>query len=76
MSVTMNKETTPMNILRGSLAFGLSIALSGCISLGSEPPPSLLTLTPETAVPAGAGASGTAATAIKIIPSKVNDLLK
>ncbi len=56
-----------MNILRGSLAFGLAIALSGCISLGSEPPPSLLTLTPETAVPAGAGATGTAETAIKII---------
>ncbi|WP_235900145.1 ABC-type transport auxiliary lipoprotein family protein [Pontixanthobacter aestiaquae] len=56
-----------MNILRGSLAFGLAIALSGCISLGSEPPPSLLTLTPDTSVPAGAGASGTAETAIKIM---------
>ncbi|MDN3646108.1 ABC-type transport auxiliary lipoprotein family protein [Pontixanthobacter aestiaquae] len=63
----MDKETKPMNILRGSLAFGLAIALSGCISLGSEPPPSLLTLTPDTSVPAGAGASGTAETAIKIM---------
>lgn len=38
-------------------ALGLSsLALSGCISLGSEPPESLLTLTPTNEAPAGTGA--------------------
>ena len=54
-------------IIRSSLALGLAVALSGCISLASEPPPSLLTLTADTPVPAGAGATGTAETAIKIL---------
>ncbi len=46
---------------------GLAV-LSGCISLGSEPPPSLLTLTPATQVPPGTGASGTAEGALAIAP--------
>ncbi len=40
------------------LAAALSMSLAGCISFGSEPPPSLLTLTPTTQAPAGLGASG------------------
>ncbi|MXO89456.1 ABC-type transport auxiliary lipoprotein family protein [Pontixanthobacter aquaemixtae] len=52
---------------RGSLALGAALLLAGCISFGAEPPPSLLTLTATTPVPAGAAASGTADTAIKII---------
>jgi cholesterol transport system auxiliary component len=39
------------------LALPLALALSGCVSLGGKPPESLLTLSPETRAPAGAGAS-------------------
>jgi len=35
----------------------LLLALAGCISLGGDPPESLLTLSPETRVPAGPGAA-------------------
>jgi cholesterol transport system auxiliary component len=38
------------------LALPLLLALSGCISLGGDPPASLLTLSPATTAPAGAGA--------------------
>lgn len=48
------------------LAGALSISLAGCISLGSEPPPSLLTLTPTAEAPAGAGGSGMMSGAILI----------
>lgn len=41
-----------------------ALALSGCISFGAEPPPSLLTLTPSTSAPAGGPTSGTAGTAL------------
>ena len=40
--------------------------LSGCISLGSEPPEQLLTLTPLTTIPAGAAAEGEIASALAI----------
>jgi cholesterol transport system auxiliary component len=56
-----------MGLIRISFVTILATTLSGCISLSSEPPASLLTLTPTTAVPAGTSASGTAAPAIKII---------
>jgi cholesterol transport system auxiliary component len=47
-----------MNIKARSvlLALPLALALSGCVSLGGEPPESLLTLSPESRAPAGAGA--------------------
>lgn len=51
---------------RGILALALSVSLAGCISLGSEAPPSLLTLTPTAEAPAGAGASGAMSSAIMI----------
>lgn len=38
------------------LAAALMLALPGCISLGGEPPESLLTLNPVTSAPIGAGA--------------------
>ena len=41
-----------------------ALLLSGCISFGAEPPPSLLTLTPAATAPAGSGASSAAGTAI------------
>ncbi|QDH34104.1 ABC-type transport auxiliary lipoprotein family protein [Porphyrobacter sp. YT40] len=43
---------------RPILVAPLLAALAGCISLGGEPPESLLTLSPEARAPAGPGASG------------------
>ena len=43
---------------RPILVAPLLLALAGCISLGGEPPESLLTLSPEARAPAGPGASG------------------
>ncbi|MGB3797679.1 MAG: ABC-type transport auxiliary lipoprotein family protein [Alteraurantiacibacter sp.] len=40
--------------------------LSGCISLGSEPPEQLLTLTPMAAIPAGAASEGEIASALAV----------
>ncbi len=50
----------------GALALTLSLTLSGCISLGGEPPESLLTLTAEAAAPAGSATSATRSSAIAI----------
>lgn len=47
----------------------LALALPGCISLGGEPPESLLTLSPETRAPVGAGvAAGPDRTVIAVLP--------
>jgi cholesterol transport system auxiliary component len=40
------------------LPLALALALPGCISLGGEPPESLLTLTPAATAPAGSGITG------------------
>jgi cholesterol transport system auxiliary component len=51
--------TASMTFLTRPILFApLLLALSGCISLGSEPPASLLTLSPATTAPAGPGVSG------------------
>ena len=47
---TMKRFLVPLALAASTLA------LSGCISLGSEPPESLLTLTPANTAPAGTGA--------------------
>ena len=82
MTDTHNKKAQPMRVAqrfwdgsplrRGRTATGLLIAalslgLTGCISIGAEPPPSLLTLTPTTLSPAGAGPSGTMSGAIMVM---------
>lgn len=61
------------------IAVPLLLALSGCISLGSEPPTSLLTLSPEASAPVGPGAgSGTDQPVIAILtidtPAKLDVL--
>lgn len=40
------------------VALGTALVLQGCISLGKDPPPSLLTLSPVASVPVGTSASG------------------
>lgn len=49
------------------VAAGLAAALAGCISLGSEPPPSLLSLTATATAPAGSAISGNPASAIAVL---------
>lgn len=45
-------------------------ALSGCISLGSEPPEQLLTLTPSATIPAGGSSEGEVSAALAVqVPS-------
>ena len=62
MSRTSNAPLT--RLLAGAT---LALSLAGCISLGSEPPPSLLTLTPTAAVPGGAAVRADAASAIAVL---------
>lgn len=61
------------------LALPLLLALGGCISLGGEPPASLLTLSPAASAPAGPGAgSGTDQPVIAVLtfdtPAKLDVL--
>lgn len=48
------------------LALPLAAGLAGCIKFGAEPPPSLLTLTPVSAVAVGASATSSSASSITI----------
>lgn len=55
---------------------GLALALAGCVSLGSEPPPSLLTLSADATAPGGAVVQGNVASAIAVLepgaPQSIN----
>lgn len=53
----------------------LALMLSGCISLTSEPPESLLTLSATSTVPSGAQTSGTSANAIRVMEPQVEQRL-
>lgn len=55
-----------MNTNRILAAIASLGVLSGCISLGSEPPEQLLTLTPSAIIPAGAAAEGEVAAALAV----------
>lgn len=58
------------------LAAALALtALSGCISLGSEPPEQFLTLTPSAEMPAGAAAEGEASAALAVQVPNVSQRL-
>lgn len=58
------------------LAVAASLAaLSGCISLGSEPPEQLLTLTPNATIPEGAAAEGEASAALSVQVPNVSQRL-
>ncbi|WP_235902173.1 ABC-type transport auxiliary lipoprotein family protein [Pontixanthobacter gangjinensis] len=66
------KRKQPMKAWMKTIVAGAAVlGLSGCISLGSEPPPSLLTLTSTSSVAAGMTSTGTADSAIKILEPEV-----
>ena len=48
-------------------ALAPALLLGGCLSFGEDPPESLLTLTPTTSAPAGAGAQGTQKTSLALV---------
>jgi cholesterol transport system auxiliary component len=52
---------------RGTITLAALLALSGCVSLGGEPPPSLLTLTSARTAPAGLAVSGKLDQAIAVL---------
>ena len=53
----------------------LSLALGGCLSLGGKVPPTLLTLTPATTVPAGTVTTGDPRTAIMVMEPETDQHL-
>ena len=67
-----------LSLVRPMLLAPLVIALGGCISLGGEPPASLLTLSPEARAPAGPGVSGSERPVIAVLgvdtPAKLDVL--
>ena len=50
-----------------ALAAIMALPLAGCLSLGAEPPPSLLTLTSASPIPAGASTTGPASSALAVL---------
>lgn len=60
-----------MTLSRLPILFALPLALSACISFGEDPPPSLLTLTPDTQVQTGSGPSGSATAALTVMRPEV-----
>jgi cholesterol transport system auxiliary component len=67
---------TPTYAARWAILPALALTLSGCLSLGKDPPDSLLNLTPAAQAAAGTGATGTSDTALAILdlqaPQKLN----
>jgi len=50
-----------------ALLAATALGLSGCVSIGAKVPPTLLSLTPDAAVPVGQGASGTLAKSVVVM---------
>lgn len=57
--------------IRALLPLGLVALLSGCISFGEDPPPSLLTLTPVAAIQPGATQTASAGQSITVVTPTV-----
>lgn len=68
----------PKHSKRIALVLASSLMITGCISLGSEPPPSLLNLTADERAPIGSEISGTQANALIVlepnVPAKIDVL--
>ncbi len=54
-------------ILRLPILLAAPLALAGCISFGEDPPPALLTLTPDAQIQTGTGPSGNATGALTVM---------
>lgn len=67
MNTTGGGMTGSLRAAAWPLALGGALMLSGCISFGKKPPPTLLDLTPTQSAPAGAAAQGTADQAIAVM---------
>ncbi|HEX7709480.1 MAG TPA: ABC-type transport auxiliary lipoprotein family protein [Sphingomonadaceae bacterium] len=67
MNTTGGGMTGSLRAAAWPLVLGGALMLSGCISFGKKPPPTLLDLTPAQAAAAGAGAQGTADQAIAVM---------
>ena len=74
MRVLAMTGTSAMNRSLPAL-LALTLALSGCLGLGGKVPPTLLTLTPATAVPAGTVTSGDPRTAIMVMEPETDQRL-
>ncbi len=55
------------SLLSSTLSALVALSLTGCVSLGADPPDQLLTLTPTRAPPAGFASTGQAATALAVL---------
>lgn len=66
----MSKSMTLTSMISAPriLALAPIAMLAGCVSFGSEPPPSLLTLTAVSSAPSGSAASATAGDTIRLAP--------
>jgi cholesterol transport system auxiliary component len=53
----------------------MAVPLAGCVSLGADPPPSLLTLTPARTIPAGASTTGAASSALAVLEPSADQRL-
>jgi len=60
---------------RSPVLLVLALTVSGCLSLGAKPPPTLLTLTPAAVVPAGTVTSGNPKTAIMVMEPETDQRL-
>ncbi|NCP18589.1 MAG: ABC transporter [Erythrobacter sp.] len=58
-------------ILRLPVLLAAPLALAGCISFGEDPPPALLTLTPNAQIENGTGPSGNASAALTVMQPEV-----
>jgi cholesterol transport system auxiliary component len=67
MNTTGGGMTGSLRAAAWPLVLGGALMLSGCISFGKKPPPTLFDLTPAQAAPAGAAAQGTADQAIAVM---------
>ena len=62
-------------LIKSSAVLALALALAGCLSFGAKPPPTLLTLTAATVVPAGTVTSGDPKTAIMVMEPETDQRL-
>lgn len=66
---------TARTVRSAILAAGVSLALTGCISFGGKPPPTLYSLTPASTAPVGINMSGRLSDAIVVMDPETDQRL-